>query len=1033
MTISNIEPVNNHTGNNSATTFEFDFLIKSADELKVTRTNSANVQTVLVHNIDYSINEIGNKNGSYITFPLGGSSYEILATNEAIKLELDLKFEQQTEFQSSQNLSLPSIEEGLDYQTRLSQILKMRIDNINSDNQSGTQASSNSSLSNSAISAINGVFNYFQNNKGSAKPNAANADGIPYHAKEAGYHWQIHENSTTSECVALLCRAMVEAGYLDYAKILADFIINNLTYDNLKTVHWLINLVDNGVEMETEVCGAYDSATFAFVNGIATIPAGAPYYGENVTPYTDSRYNGVRACYSTDAVFNFRDYFLEPESGTKYEVDSYSTSASGTTIVLKDTSFSGDLQVFYNYRNENMLDKNELYRSYPVNTACVVDGVNDYQISVATDGVQWAIVALKKLAVALGGSTYSDYADDLQNKLIQDSTISSKDLYLYDATNRSLYSYAVATYEETPNRNLALSNDGEYTKFSYDAGANTVSWSIGTPQTWTTGNLEVSFRGDGNVDADGQENIKQIAIEVSSKTYYRSIFDNNATPETLRTFTSAKTDFCSIVNIIIEAGRGYHLTPYSSAWNGASGNFEEVEFSSAATDSQGVSYDAAHRFSFNVAGAGSGVSFGQGVPSGVVTEAGDNIKAIVSCPQSINALWKIIDNTNTTYTSAVILASGVSETVIDIDTVFVGAVHPIKNFEIVVQEQTLNSYIDVLAVVLNEHDVFASNTVDVIKFETRTTLAGSFDIGYAKIPNANPDIYAGAGAALFTLEYSEDGLLGWRSGTYPGYTNPYAFENISSDIDSALNFLENAQNNYNSSFSKLGPFTPVYLRNLGENKIYGTLGTWGWNGPDPNTIWAGFQYRAISNIADLYYFAHPGLTDTQKTKCSTLLANFFDFLNSYIEAHSSLPSTFNNDGSVSVDYQSPDFYALVGRSALLKYEKDKDVLSNDLQEFCLTKLLDMQQEDGSFKGEGQDTYGFHQAEALIFLAEIANLKTGGFLDGLTDNVQQQLDGKLNTSGGTITGQIFFANLPTADPGVVNQLWNDNGTLKISAG
>jgi hypothetical protein len=51
--------------------------------------------------------------------------------------------------------------------------------------------------------------------------------------------------------------------------------------------------------------------------------------------------------------------------------------------------------------------------------------------------------------------------------------------------------------------------------------------------------------------------------------------------------------------------------------------------------------------------------------------------------------------------------------------------------------------------------------------------------------------------------------------------------------------------------------------------------------------------------------------------------------------------------------------------------------------------------------------------------------------------------KIEIDGGTIsikdgtldvlTSVIKFSNLPTSDPSVANQLWNDSGTLKVSAG
>ena len=78
MTVSSIEPVNNYAGNNSATKFDFDFFIENENELLVQHTNKAGYQTTLKLNTDYTINEIGSENGSYIIFPIDGSDYDVL-------------------------------------------------------------------------------------------------------------------------------------------------------------------------------------------------------------------------------------------------------------------------------------------------------------------------------------------------------------------------------------------------------------------------------------------------------------------------------------------------------------------------------------------------------------------------------------------------------------------------------------------------------------------------------------------------------------------------------------------------------------------------------------------------------------------------------------------------------------------------------------------------------------------------------------------------------------------------------------------
>ncbi len=128
MTVLTENAYKNHAGNGSNTIFDFNFLIESEDELTVLHTDSAGTQTTLVLNTDYTINEVGNANGSYITFPLAGSSYSVLAEGEAISNILDLEYIQESDFENSGNLNLAVLTGSLDYIVRLMQILKRQVD-----------------------------------------------------------------------------------------------------------------------------------------------------------------------------------------------------------------------------------------------------------------------------------------------------------------------------------------------------------------------------------------------------------------------------------------------------------------------------------------------------------------------------------------------------------------------------------------------------------------------------------------------------------------------------------------------------------------------------------------------------------------------------------------------------------------------------------------------------------------------------------------------------------------------------------------
>lgn len=128
MTVSSIVPVNNYTGNSSVKKFDFDFLIEDENELVVQYTNKMEETKILTLGVDYSINEIGNPNGSYITFPLESSTYNVLTNNEKISLMLSLDIKQESEFKNSSYFNLNILEWTFDYIIRILQILNRKIE-----------------------------------------------------------------------------------------------------------------------------------------------------------------------------------------------------------------------------------------------------------------------------------------------------------------------------------------------------------------------------------------------------------------------------------------------------------------------------------------------------------------------------------------------------------------------------------------------------------------------------------------------------------------------------------------------------------------------------------------------------------------------------------------------------------------------------------------------------------------------------------------------------------------------------------------
>lgn len=129
MTVSeNENVVYNWNGDNSTTTFDFDFLIEDESQLVVMYTNANGIQTTLEKDVDYTIAEIGNENGSHINYPIEGSTYSVLQSDEIISLVLNLPIIQDTPYAESEKLVKSRLERNFDYLTRLVAIQERKIE-----------------------------------------------------------------------------------------------------------------------------------------------------------------------------------------------------------------------------------------------------------------------------------------------------------------------------------------------------------------------------------------------------------------------------------------------------------------------------------------------------------------------------------------------------------------------------------------------------------------------------------------------------------------------------------------------------------------------------------------------------------------------------------------------------------------------------------------------------------------------------------------------------------------------------------------
>ena len=242
-----------------------------------------------------------------------------------------------------------------------------------------------------------------------------------------------------------------------------------------------------------------------------------------------------------------------------------------------------------------------------------------------------------------------------------------------------------------------------------------------------------------------------------------------------------------------------------------------------------------------------------------------------------------------------------------------------------------------------------------------------------------PIIDTWEGCVRFTYQWTEQGRVEWRGPMYSGYQCPAVWE-LAGETEIAaklMDFLKAAQDEYASRYSvPAGPFMPVWVPISNENpaEYGGTAETWGWNGPDTNTNWAGFQYRALAAAGHYYYLTGSGAA-------KTVLDNWMSLIDTRILADSSswkVPSDFVKDSAgYEYNYFSPDLHALIAQAMIFKFWRDGDAIAQVWFRRPLNDLAGRQLSNGLFAQSSGDIYVFHQGEVGKAFGMLLNGRTGG--------------------------------------------------------
>lgn len=112
------------------------------------------------------------------------------------------------------------------------------------------------------------------------------------------------------------------------------------------------------------------------------------------------------------------------------------------------------------------------------------------------------------------------------------------------------------------------------------------------------------------------------------------------------------------------------------------------------------------------------------------------------------------------------------------------------------------------------------------------------------------------GAIPFTANFQgvPAQLIDWRGPIYMGYQSPamWAIIGQPGPAGTDIQLLADAQVQWRAQTGQatLGPFAPVFIFDRPDAVQYGPPNTFGWEGPDPNTKWGGYQYRPLPELVE---------------------------------------------------------------------------------------------------------------------------------------------------------------------------------------
>ena len=287
------------------------------------------------------------------------------------------------------------------------------------------------------------------------------------------------------------------------------------------------------------------------------------------------------------------------------------------------------------------------------------------------------------------------------------------------------------------------------------------------------------------------------------------------------------------------------------------------------------------------------------------------------------------------------------------------------------------------------------------------------------------------GATPFTANFlgsPKATLIDWRGPVYMGYISPWMWKQTENEtgVANSIQMLADSQGQWTIQTGQgdAGPFAPVfYFDRKDDSGIYGTVNTFGWKGPDPNTKWVGYQVRPLAETAELVKACNG--TETYYSQAVGIVDTFLDWLDAHWTTAIDGPPTDFPQGPAEINYPEPHAVALIVRAVLSMDEVKRpsgntsgtmDARYSSLLAKAMAFWSHWYQESGTMAGTfctdaaTQSWFAFWSGELLRTLSQLYGWASGANIADTT---------KAAKALTWINGLVDFQVANVVDPGAGN--------------